>query len=358
MPRLAKYGDGMNKYIFLGLVLLLIGFGVVSYFKGGVIKEDIDAPVVLEGSVPITSQDDVLVKTTRADKAFPMPLSSLHKGYPKLDDYPKLVSFNLFDNQLVTAELKLNADLYGVLPADLDRPEQMLPALMELSGDGNGEASLGIAKLLEECSRMPRTEGDYQRARESLRTTGRIDGYNIIERGPFELGSEIYAAALESLDVNYAKCRSVVESQFEEIEQYKNKAMKQEAFSALTDYGIEQSDENPKASKRLFEKLWQMGDSSALSILSRMELTGHGAQDGKPDKVRGYAYALLGEKIYLYAEIQNGSPYAGSMESAIEGALRDMALELTADELERANQFAYELIQNNKNCCIGIWLTE
>lgn len=239
-------------------------------------------------------------------------------------EYPRKVTISLTDSINIEKTFKIDdfSTLNQFLSNNLTGRGQLYDLLIDATDQGITAAPLELFRLLESCFQL--SEG------------GITDHYEI------NLVTE--------------SCQGISDAQIKDRAQWVDRGVTMNAFGALT-YKAHQIEGSDKAAAfELYELAWKSGHTGTLLTLATFFRDGiPNLNRGEPDLVTAYAYTLLDAAVTRAALQLNGKIPNPNTTSQIEQYVAVQQATLTAGEIEKAEELAQQLLEDNENCCVNLW---
>jgi hypothetical protein len=240
-------------------------------------------------------------------------------------------------------------------PRPLPWPNRLIDQYEQLRSfavAGDASAAMALHTYLSLCRNAYEDAVSLERAVERLHREGVLqqpDGTEeVIE------GGDLTDVEYSRLRGAYDFCRGITSTQKAELPTWTERAAKAGDPFALTAWA--RSLGETAGGLSAWEKAWQQGIRSAPASLANLYEHGvPGVKDGEPDFVRAYAFRLINLKLHeaWYGETPSGWPRNDIAAKAEE--LRRTDGFLTPQEQAQAVQLAKSLLEQNRNCCSGLW---
>ena len=270
-----------------------------------------------------------------------------------MESFPRKLDVQFPSGQKISVSYE--NDGYDLLPPftaeNIGNYINLLKDLVEQ--EGSGVAANALWESLGDCSSSPRSEKAYRERYDNLLNSGNytngIDDQESLKLLP---GSENHEIALTGLKLNYLKCRNIPDDLIAERAVWQDKAIELNSYAAITRKAAELVFDDPTAAHDLYLKAWDAGHigvGSAVGFAFK-----RGTLNGSPDPVTAYAYTLAQNQIIkAFVEQSDSLNAIGLYNLSVSGL--EGSENLTSEEFLQAEQIAIKLIQDNKNCCKGIW---
>ena len=255
-----------------------------------------------------------------------------------LNRYPKLIEVGFPNGRKLKVEYKLDPrlDLPQPDPNDLSNYIENLISLAE-DGD-NAYAADQVSELLGICSNAPRSYAALQQA----------------VSAPYD-GSSIFPNA-ESLNYYFEICKNVSNAQIATQGDYLDVALENGVYRAVSNTTNDLLGVDNERRAELLRISWESGNIGLGSSIAADYYTGSLPElNGVPDYVTGYAYHLAQDTVIKSLWEQSSSIQAPQRILDIDQSLLSVASTLTPEQLLQSEALAVRLIEENENCCIGLW---
>jgi len=228
--------------------------------------------------------------------------------------------------------------------------------LVVLAESGNGASARYLNQALRGCRNAFRDKPSKDAAIARLRSAGEItypDGAEFPNQH-VPVGRDI-GEFIEVIEERFTNCEGVSDEQIAYAEYWRDEAIKAGDFLATRDYAAEIG-VHTEAGFQIQKKLWDQGHISAVNGLGIAYRHGvPGENSGQPDYLKSYAYGYATFKLFEATARGSISPNTRNRLRSIEESLSNRGSYLTPQEQQAAIELAAEILEENKNCCLGVW---
>jgi hypothetical protein len=256
------------------------------------------------------------------------------------------------------SEVRLTLRRIRTFESPLPWPDRLIDqyeALRQLADAGEPSAAIALHNYLSMCQDVHEDEASLERAVDRLHREG------VLERaggtvGPGEsfAGGDLTQVEYSHLRGPYEVCRGITPEHKAQLLVWSERAAEAGDPGGLMAWA--RSLGETKAGLAAWEKAWSLGVRGAIAPLATLYERGvPGVADGQPDYARAYAFRLISLKLHEAWYGERPSRAQRDDLASIEEHLRRTGGFLTPPQQAQAVQLAKELLEQNRNCCSGVW---